>query len=185
MGTQAPLPRHRLATPGCCRLLPLACALPLCPRPHKERPLDITGNYRFNASREAVWSALLDAEALRASIPGCQRLERTGLLYDLALAVGVSAVRGTYSGSVTVVRPEPPDSLDLRIVGRGDGSTFEASARITLGSASSGTLLSYSGGFSAQGTLARVGAQSLTGAARLLLGQFFRGLDRHIESRLA
>ena len=39
--------------------------------------MDMTGEFRIPASRETVWDALNDPEVLKASIPGCQKLEKS------------------------------------------------------------------------------------------------------------
>ena len=38
--------------------------------------MEMTGERRIPASREKVWEALNDPEALRAAIPGCEAVER-------------------------------------------------------------------------------------------------------------
>ena len=38
--------------------------------------MDMTGEERIAASREAVWAALNDVEVLRQCIPGCESLEK-------------------------------------------------------------------------------------------------------------
>ena len=38
--------------------------------------MEITGDYRIDAPREAVWRALNDPDILRQCIPGCQELEK-------------------------------------------------------------------------------------------------------------
>ena len=38
--------------------------------------MDMTGEYRIPAPRERVWAALNDPETLKASLPGCQSLEK-------------------------------------------------------------------------------------------------------------
>ena len=38
--------------------------------------MDMTGEERIPASREAVWNALNDVDVLRQCIPGCESLEK-------------------------------------------------------------------------------------------------------------
>ena len=38
--------------------------------------MDMTGERRIAAPRQAVWQALNDPEVLKASIPGCESLEK-------------------------------------------------------------------------------------------------------------
>ena len=40
--------------------------------------MEMTGERRIPAPRQQVWDALNDPEVLRASIPGCETVEREG-----------------------------------------------------------------------------------------------------------
>ena len=42
--------------------------------------MNMTGEQRIAAPRHQVWAALNDPEILRASIPGCQSLEKKRLI---------------------------------------------------------------------------------------------------------
>ena len=61
--------------------------------------MDIRGEYRLNAPRQAVWQALNDPAVLRECIPGCQKLERisdTQIEATIAAQIGpVKAPFGT------------------------------------------------------------------------------------------
>jgi carbon monoxide dehydrogenase subunit G len=73
--------------------------------------VEISGEHRFQAPRSAVWEALLDPQALQASMPGCERFEPTGPeTYDITIKVGIAAIKGTYSGTVKVTDRNPQDS---------------------------------------------------------------------------
>ena len=48
------------------------------PPTREELSMDLKGEYRLPARREAVWAALNDTNVLRDCIPGCQSLEMTG-----------------------------------------------------------------------------------------------------------
>ena len=65
--------------------------------------MDISGSYTLYAPRERVWAFLLDPARLRATIPGCEELETLGPgRYRMRLNVGVAAVKGVYSGTLTL-----------------------------------------------------------------------------------
>jgi len=81
--------------------------------------MEISGDHRFAAPREAVYRALLDPKALQASMPGCEKfVEVAPQSYDLTIRVGIAAIKGTYSGNVQVREPVENDSY--RLVVRGD-----------------------------------------------------------------
>ena len=53
--------------------------------------MEMTGEYRIEASRQKVWDALNDPEILKQSIPGCEEIER---ISDTELAAKVVAKVG-------------------------------------------------------------------------------------------
>jgi len=55
--------------------------------------MEISGDHRFAAPREAVYRALLDPKALQASMPGCEKfVEVAPQSYDLTIRVGIAAI---------------------------------------------------------------------------------------------
>ncbi len=59
--------------------------------------MDISGSQVIAASRDAVWAALNDAEILKASIPGCDSLEKTS---DTEMTAAVTSKIGPVKGQV-------------------------------------------------------------------------------------
>ena len=53
--------------------------------------MDMKGEYRIEAPRQAVWDALNDPEILKQSIPGCEELEKVS---DTEFAARVKAKVG-------------------------------------------------------------------------------------------
>ena len=146
--------------------------------------MELNGEHRFDAPRSLVWSALLDPRVLEATIPGCERLvEIAPRSYDLSMHVGIGALRGSYRGNVRVVEPRPEESYQIAVSGLGSPGSVNGNALITLAANGESTMLQYRGEFSAQGGLARLGSRPLSGAARLLIGQFFRSLERNLGAR--
>lgn len=147
-------------------------------------PLDIAGEHRFRAPAGLVWETLFDARALKTSIPGCDSLDEVAPgRFHVSMRVGVSAVRGQYAGEVAVTDAAVPLSFRLVMAGKGDPGAIEADARVNLREEQGTTVVSYSGELRARGALARAGGQVLAGTARLLLGQFFKEMDRQVRDR--
>jgi carbon monoxide dehydrogenase subunit G len=72
--------------------------------------MDMTGERRIAAPREAVWAALSDAQVLRTSIPGCDTLVRQG---DDALkataSVKIGPIAAKFGGKVKLLDLDPPN----------------------------------------------------------------------------
>lgn len=147
--------------------------------------MDISGEHRFDAARHVVWASLLDPVALRTSMPGCERFEQVGPeSYDLTIKVGIAAITGTYSGNVSVADKVPETSYRLIVSGRGKPGSIQGSASMVLTDDGRGTLVKYSGDVKAQGAIARLGSRLLGGAANLLIGQFFKAMEKQMAERV-
>jgi carbon monoxide dehydrogenase subunit G len=122
--------------------------------------MDMTGEYRIPASRERVWTALNDPETLRASLPGCESLERVA---DDAFAATVVAkvgpVRAKFQGQVTLSELNPPESYKIAGEGKGGAAGFaKGGAHVKLVEESAEmTVLSYTASADVGGKLAQLG----------------------------
>ena len=137
--------------------------------------MDILGEYRINASRQAVWEALNDPDVLRQCIPGCEQLTRDG---DGPLNATINAKVGPVSARfktvLTLQNINAPESYTLVGEGKGGAAGFgKGSADVTLAETGPVTVLSYSAKFSVGGKLAQVGSRLVQGAARKTADQFF------------
>ncbi len=147
--------------------------------------MEISGEHTFQAPRAVVWKALLDPQALKASMPGCERFEPTGPeTYDITIKVGIAAIKGTYSGNVKVTDRNPEDSYRLVVGGSGKPGSVQGDATMALSDNGTGTLVRYTGEVKAQGAIARLGSRLLAGAAKLMIGQFFKGMEKQVEQRV-
>jgi carbon monoxide dehydrogenase subunit G len=146
--------------------------------------MDMSGEHKFPAPRDAVWQALLDPKALQASMPGCEKFEEVGPnSYDLTIKVGIAAIKGTYSGNVKVADPLENQSYRLIVSGTGKPGSVQGDATLVLSDDGAGTLVKYTGDVKAQGAIARLGSRLLGGAAMLMIGQFMKGMEKQVEGR--
>jgi carbon monoxide dehydrogenase subunit G len=146
--------------------------------------MEISGEHRFAAPRDVVYQALLDPKALQDSMPGCEKFEEVGpSSYDLTIKVGISAIKGTYSGNVKVAEPVENQSYRLIVAGSGKPGSVQGDAAMVLSDDGNGTLVRYTGDVKAQGAIARLGSRLLGGAAKLMIGQFFKGMEKQVEQR--
>jgi carbon monoxide dehydrogenase subunit G len=82
--------------------------------------MSMKGHVLLPATREVVWDRLNDPATLKACIPGCQSLERTGENAFAAVAkVKVGPVNATFRGNVELSDLDPPNGY--RISGGGEG----------------------------------------------------------------
>lgn len=137
--------------------------------------MTMSGEQQLKASREIVWAKLNDPEVLKACIPGCESLEVVGENEFQAVATNkIGPVKARFKGKVRLTDLDPPNSY--KISGEGDGGIAgfaKGGATVTLVTAESGTLLTYSVEAQIGGKLAQLGQRLINGAARKLADEFF------------
>jgi carbon monoxide dehydrogenase subunit G len=94
--------------------------------------MDMTGEERINAPRDAVWAALNDPDILKRCIPGCQVLEMTSPT-ELAATVKIKIgpVSATFNGEVTLSNINAPESYTIS--GEGTGRRKACATRCSVG----------------------------------------------------
>ena len=136
--------------------------------------MKVEGTYAYPAPPDRVWTRLLDPQALRECIPGCESLEPAGEdRWSALLNVGAGPIRGRYNGSVAIADKREPLSYTLQVEGRGGPGFVKGTAHITLTPSGEGTQVGVTADGQVGGTVAAVGQRMLAGVAKVLMGQFF------------
>ncbi len=137
--------------------------------------MQMTGECRIEAPREAVWTALNDPEVLQQCIPGCEELEKTSDTEFFAkVNAKVGPVSAKFAGSVTLSDLKPPESYKISGEGKGGAAGFaKGGATVTLAEDGGATLLGYDVDGQVGGKLAQVGAGLIDGAAKKMADDFF------------
>ncbi len=149
--------------------------------------MDIVGEYRIPANKQAVWEALNDPEILKISIPGCESVERhseTELTASVMIKMG--PVKATFRGKVTLSDLDPPNSYTISGEGEGGVAGFgKGSARVSLADVEEDTLLTYSATADVGGKLAQIGSRLVESATRKLAKDFFTNFSKAVEAGAA
>lgn len=144
--------------------------------------MDMNGEQKINASQGVVWAALNDPEMLRASIPGCQHLTRSGENgFEATVKARVGPVSASFSGTVELLDIKPPTSY--RITGQGKGGVAgfaSGSAAVRLLTEGETTLLVYSVNAKVGGKLAQIGSRLIDSAAKKMASEFFQKFAENI-----
>ena len=145
--------------------------------------MKLDGSYVFNAPPERVFALLLDPEALRSCVPGCEKLEPDGEdSYIATLKVGVAAIRGTYNGRIRLTDRVPPTSYTMNVEGSGGPGFVRGVAQVTLVPEGEATRVNVNADGQVGGTVAGVGQRMLGGVAKMLMNQFFDCLRNRLGS---
>jgi len=139
--------------------------------------MDMSGEVRIAAPREAVWRALNDPEILRQCIPGCEEIEK---LSDTEMTAKVTAkvgpVKARFGGKVTLSDLDPPNGYKISGEGQGGAAGFAkggAVVRLASDEPGSGTVLHYEVNAAVGGKLAQIGSRLIDGTARKMADDFF------------
>ena len=147
--------------------------------------MTMTGEFVLPADRATVWARLNDAETLKASIPGCESLEKlSDTDFQAVVKVKIGPVSARFKGKVHLTDIDAPNSY--RIAGEGEGGVAgfaKGGATVRLADADGGgTKLSYEVDAQVGGKIAQLGSRLIDGSARKLAGEFFGNFAKALET---
>jgi len=127
------------------------------------------------APRQRVWEALNDPQILRASIPGCQSLDKESEeRFVAAVEVKVGPIGARFKGTVALTELQPPNGYTLKLEGSGGiAGSVKGSAVVRLREEAGGTLISYDVDAQVGGRMAQLGGPIIDATARQIAGKFF------------
>jgi carbon monoxide dehydrogenase subunit G len=145
--------------------------------------MELSGKHTFDAPQPLVWKVLTDPETLKRTLPGCQRFEpQEDGSYAVTLSIGIAAIKGTYVGTVHLLNVNPPDSYSLKLSAKGGVGFVDGQGDFVLKpDGSEKTLLTYTGQAQVGGKVAGLGQRVLHAGANLVIGQFFRAMDKEAK----
>jgi hypothetical protein len=144
----------------------------------------LEGTYTFEAPREVVWAALLDPEVLAKTMPGCERLERTGdNEYQGEIKIRVGPVQGKFQGTVKLSDINELESYSMEVDGKGAPGFMKGTGAVKLEPQGDSTLMHYSGDAQVGGRIASVGQRLLDSSAKAITRQSLDSLNKQIQAR--
>ena len=151
--------------------------------------MELSGKHTFDAPQETVYRVLTDPETLGRTLPGCQKFEPQGDgVYAITLSIGIAAIKGTYTGTVQMLNESPPESYSLKMSAKGGVGFVEGQGDFQLApyeKEPAKTLLTYKGEAHVGGKVAGLGQRVLHAGANLVIGQFFRALEKEVKRQEA
>ena len=144
--------------------------------------MDMTGERRIEAPRQTVWQALNDPVVLKASIPGCESLEKlsdTDMKATAAVKIGPISAR--FSGAVHLSDLDPPNGYTIGGEGQGGVAGFaKGGAKVRLEDAGTATLLRYEVHAQVGGKIAQLGARLIDASAKQMADAFFDRFSQEV-----
>lgn len=146
--------------------------------------MDMTGERRIPAPRQTVWEALNDPEVLKASIPGCESLEK--LADDqmkATAAIKVGPISARFTGKVQLTDIDPPNGYRISGEGQGGVAGFaKGGANVSLADDGADTLLSYQVNAQVGGKLAQLGGRLIDATAKQMADAFFDRFSKQVQA---
>lgn len=149
--------------------------------------MDMSGEERIAAPRQAVWAALNDPEVLKACIPGCQSLAMTSPSeMEATVKLKIGPVSATFKGAVTLTNLNPPESYTISGEGKGGIAGFaKGGADVRLEEDGAETILCYDVRAEVGGKIAQLGARLIDSTSKKLAAQFFASLGARLNGEVA
>ena len=144
--------------------------------------MDMTGERRIPAPRETVWQALNDPEVLKASIPGCESLEKlSDTDMKATAAVRIGPISSRFTGNVHLADIDPPNGYTISGEGQGGVAGFaKGGAKVHLDDDGVGTLLRYDVHAQVGGKIAQLGARLIDASAKQMADAFFDRFSAYV-----
>ena len=145
--------------------------------------MDMSGQHRIEAPRQAVWEALNDPEVLKQAIPGCEEIEKTSdTEFNAKVKAKVGPVSAKFSGAVALSDLDPPNGYTISGEGKGGAAGFaKGGAKVRLEEDGAATILHYEVKAQVGGKLAQIGSRLIDSTAKKMADDFFKNFSAAVS----
>ncbi|MEP1961343.1 CoxG family protein [Tateyamaria sp.] len=144
--------------------------------------MKLSDSCTIDADVATVWTGLLDAEVLKACVPGCTEMVGSPSEgFEATVVQKVGPVKATFKGAVTISDMVEPETLTISGEGKGGAAGFaKGGADVRLEAAGDTTILHYNVDAKVGGKLAQLGSRIIDGFAKKMAGQFFENFSQTV-----
>ena len=146
--------------------------------------MEMSGEQLIPASQAATWAALNDPEILKACVPGCESIEKSGdNEYVVRMTARIGPVSAKFKGKLALSELDPPNSYSIAFEGQGGVAGFgKGGAKVQLSPEAGNTKLAYQVKANVGGKLAQIGSRLVDAAAKKLSAEFFDAFNAKVAS---
>ena len=144
--------------------------------------MEMSGQQLVPAPQRVVWDALNDPQMLKACVPGCDSIDKTGENeYQVLMVARVGPVAAKFKGKLVLSDIKPPESYSISFEGQGGAAGFaKGGAQVRLSPDGDGTKLAYDVKASVGGKLAQIGSRLVDAAAKKVADDFFKNFNAKV-----
>lgn len=144
--------------------------------------MELRESYTLPVPQWRTWESLNDTTVLRASIPGCEQIDKdSDTAYALSMGASVGPVKVHFKGRMLLTDIDAPHTYNIVFEGQGGAGFGKGIAHVTLEpEGNESTKLSYTAHAQIGGKLAQIGSRLVDGAMHKLVGEFFRRFSAHV-----
>lgn len=145
--------------------------------------MQLDGTTEIQASRERVWSFVIDPQQVGWCGPGVESIEAIDATHFRARAkVGIGPISARFNVELELEEAAAPDRAVIRARGQAPGSAVDARGEMRLSGPPEGpTTMAWSAEVTIMGTMASVGSRLIEGTASKLVGQAFDCMRAKLE----
>lgn len=145
--------------------------------------MDIKHKHQFkDLSAQEIWDTIQNPEVLKAVLPGCRVFEEVGEeQYEAVLGINMGPIKGEFTADVEQVDKKEPTSYRLLVKAKGKPGEIDADAKMILEENEKGTELNCEADVAVTGLLATIGQRMVGGVAKVILGQFFKDIEKQAK----
>ncbi len=136
--------------------------------------MKLSGSYKLNVKKEAVWQALNDPDILKQCIPGCQKfIKESDNVFKATATNQIGPVNATFSGRIILSNIKKNESYTLSGEGQSSVGFANGVANVKLMEEKQYTSLNYDVNINVGGKIAQLGSRLIDGVAKKMSNYFF------------
>ena len=140
-------------------------------------------SYTFKEiSRETLWKMIQDKDVLQKALPGCKVFEEVEEnVFHAVLSINIGPIKGEFTADVHQVDMNEPEFYRLLVHVKGKPGEIEADAGMRMEDSENGAVLTCTADLEVTGLLASIGQRIMSGVAKVVIGQFFKDIEKETK----
>ena len=146
--------------------------------------MNFEGNVNIQASREKVWTFLIDPESVSQCAPGLQSVDVLvpDQKFRAVASIGFGSVKATFDNEIEFLELNEPNFAKLKVHGKAPGSAVDVVSDMKLSDGADGsTDLDWTADIVIVGTIASLASRMMGGVTKKLTSAFFNCVKEKIE----